>query len=84
MIKITTKKVLKPVDDKLFFATWVVAGIAVSEVVSVDVLLEVLADDEGGRLLVDSGIEDESGADCSFDIGVTDELIDLGVVVAVE
>ena len=84
MMEIRTKKTLKPVDVELLFDKFAVEGSAFSEVVSVEVLFEVLIEDNGGRLLVASETEAGIGVGCSFDgIAVVADFIDGGFVVPV-
>ena len=67
IMEIRTKKVLKPIEVELLFDELGIEGIAFSEVVSVDVVLEVLTEASGGRLLVASETEAGMGVGCSFD-----------------
>ena len=83
IIIMMTKKTLKPVEEGLFCDEFFVEGSTFSAVVSVTVLLEVLTEATGGRLLVASGAAAGMSVDCSLDGRTTvDEFIDWGVVVA--
>jgi len=79
--------VLKPVEGELLFGKLVVAGIAVSEVASVDVLVAVLTEAKGGTLLVAWGTELFAGVVFSDDgasVVAVDEFTDGGAVAAGE
>lgn len=88
-IKIRTKKVLKTRGVEALFAAFVVAGIPVSEVVSLVVSGDALTPPRGGRLVTASGAGVVTeGVDGSLVIEVggvsLDEIMDWGTVVVGE